>query len=512
MVEQSGRSTQRQTVRWWTLGVLGTAFFLVLLDATIVYVALPRIQRELGFSAGDVHWIMTIYLLLFGGLLIFGGRVAAAVGWRRMFGIGTAVFVAGSALSGAAWSPGALLAGRAVQAIGAALFAPTTLPLLAQAFDEVQRRRYALGVWTAIGALTGTAGLLIGGPLTDLAGWRSIFFLNVPVGIALLVMASILLPAARRSAGDSRAAMRQVDVTGAVALTAALVLVTAAVAEIGRVQWAVTAGLLALSAVAFAAFAVVEARAPNPLVPTYLLRVRKRGGGLLVLFSAGVAVDGASLLLTLDLQGVRGYSATMFGLVMTVMTLSSVVGSFVGQALAARGWLTVVAATSLALTGTGLIVLSAVEGSGGYVLLGLLVLGSGLGAAFVSGQIAVVSGAAPADSLPTSGLADTAFSIGGALGLATVSTVLVHGQTTPPGLVPAAGFRFAFLTAAALTMIGLAATLLLRRRRTAPAGGGGPVPPTLGANPMRAPTVGWIGRSMPIPVSGNGRVANGGTH
>jgi EmrB/QacA subfamily drug resistance transporter len=456
--------------------LLGLAFFLTMLDGTIVYVAMPRIHHELGFTNG-VHWVMTAYLLSFGALLLLGGRLAELFGPKRMFRIGVAAFTAGSLACGIAWSPGALVAGRAVQGIGAALLAPTTLPLVVVHADTDAARGRALGLWTVIGAFAGTVGFLVGGPLTDGPGWRWIFLVNVPLGLGILVLGAVL------AAVRDEAAPRRVDVAGALTLAAALVLLVVAVAGTAQAGWAGTRTLVLLlaSAAAFTVFAGIERRAREPLVPLRILRSRPRLGGMVVLLTAGVVVDGLSFLLTLYMQHALGLSATRFGLLMTVMTLSAVVGSVVGQALVVRFGMRPLAAAGMVLIGVGCLLLTAVSVNGSFfddVFTGLLTFGPGLGAAFVSAQVAVVSGARAAESGTASGIADAAFSIGGALGLAILSSVVVshgHGrladaaQAASP-LVLTAGVRQAFAVAVAIAVLGLAAALALPGRPSPCAG------------------------------------------
>jgi MFS family permease len=225
-------STQPNPRRWLALALLGTAFFMVILDGTIVYVALPSIDDALDFSAGGLQWVMSAYLLTFGGLLLLGGRAADLLGRRRVFMVGVALFAASSLLCGLAWSGEILVAARVAQGVAAAIMAPTALSLLMTVFDEGPERNRALGIWGGIGGVGATSGLLIGGPVTDGLGWEWVFFINVPVGLGVLALCPALLP--ESMAPVSR---RVYDVAGAVTITTALVLLVYAVSEAPDVGW-----------------------------------------------------------------------------------------------------------------------------------------------------------------------------------------------------------------------------------------------------------------------------------
>jgi MFS family permease len=262
--------------RWKALALLCVAFFMVILDAQIVILGLPSIERDLGFAEGDGQWVMTAYLLSFGGLLLLGGRSADLLGRRRMFIVGTALFLATSLLCGLAWTGGVLIAARVVQGASAAIMAPTALSILMTTFEEGAERNKALGIWSAIGALGATAALLIGGPLTDGLGWEWIFFINVPVAAVLLALSPALLRESR-DAGPRRT----YDVAGALTVTGALVALVYAVSEAPRVGWGddQTIGLLVLSVALATVFVRVESRSAAPLVPLRIFRSRSLVGG-----------------------------------------------------------------------------------------------------------------------------------------------------------------------------------------------------------------------------------------
>jgi EmrB/QacA subfamily drug resistance transporter len=463
--------------RWLALALLGTAFFMVILDGTIVYVALPSIDEALGFSAGGLQWVMSAYLLTFGGLLLLGGRSADLLGRRRIFMVGVALFVGSSLLCGLAWSAQVLVAARVLQGIAAAIMAPTALSLLTTVFEEGPERNKALGIWGGIGGVGATSGLLIGGPITEGLGWEWVFFINVPVGLAVLALCPALLP-------ESRAPVRRrvYDLAGGATITAALVLLVYAVSEAPDVGWTgwQTLGSLAAAVALVATFVRTEARSAAPLVPLRIFRSKTLVGGNLVLLTAGATLDGMLIIVTLYAQEVLGYSTVQFGLGVAVLTVMSVVGAVSGQALVGRMGLRPVALTGMILVGAACLVLTQVSVEGSYfgdVFLGLLLFGAGLGATFVASQIAGLSGVAEQESGLAAGLVDSSFNVGSALGIALLSTIAVARTENvlagpdPPASTAAAlteGFKTAFLVALGFALLGaLFALLLLRGEETA---------------------------------------------
>ena len=336
--------------RWWALALLCGAFFMVILDATIVIVALPSIQADLGFSEQGLQWVLSAYALTFGGLLLLGGRAADLLGRRRLFMAGVLLFTAASLLCGLAWSPAALLAARVVQGVGAAIMTPTALSIISTTFPEGAERNKALGIWGMIGGIGATAGWLIGGPLVDGPGWEWIFFINIPLGLAALALAPVLLR-------ESRAAVtrRSYDPAGALTITGALVLLVYAVVEAPDVGWGDvrTILLFAGSAVLLAAFALIESRHRAPLVPLRILRSRTLVGANLVMLLFGTVAFGMPFILTLYAQQVLGYSALEFGLGTAFFAAMAAVGSIVGQAIVLRVGFRAVAAAGMTLIGAG---------------------------------------------------------------------------------------------------------------------------------------------------------------
>jgi EmrB/QacA subfamily drug resistance transporter len=463
--------------RWWALALLCGAFLMVILDAAIVIVALPSIEADLGFSEQGLQWVISAYALTFAGLLLLGGRAADLLGRRRMFVVGVLFFTLASLLCGLAWSPWALIAARAVQGVGAAIMTPTALSIISMTFPEGSERNKALGIWSMMGATGATAAWLIGGPLVEGPGWEWIFFLNIPLGLAALALSPVLLR-------ESRGALtpRSYDPAGALTITAALVLLVYAVIEAPDVGWGDvrTILLLAGSAVLFAAFALIESRHRAPLVPLRILRSRTLVGANLVMLVFATVGFGVPFILTLYAQQVLGYSAIEFGLGTAVFTVIAAVGSIVSQAVVLKVGFRAVAATGLVLLGGGALVFTQVSTGGSYVddmLFGLLVYGAGIGPVFVTATVAALAGVAEHESGLASGLSNTAFQIGAALGVAIVTTVAVSrsedflaaNDGANPLVALNEGFQSAFWACVALAGIGLAlALLLLGRPRETP--------------------------------------------
>ena len=463
--------------RWWALALLCGAFLMVILDAAIVIVALPSIEADLGFSEQGLQWVISAYALTFAGLLLLGGRAADLLGRRRMFVVGVLFFTIASLLCGLAWSPAALIAARAVQGVGAAIMTPTALSIISTTFPEGSDRNKALGIWSVMGATGATAAWLIGGPLVEGPGWEWIFFINIPLGLAALALTPVLLR-------ESRASLtrRSYDPAGALTITGALALLVYAVVEAPDAGWGDGRTILrfAGSAVLLAAFALIESRHAAPLVPLRFLRSRTLVGANLVMLVFGTVAFGVPFILSLYAQQVLGYSAIEFGLGTAVFTVMAAVGSIVSQAVVLRVGFRTVAATGMVLLGGGALILNQVSAGGSYVgdmLFGLLVYGAGIGPAFVTATVAALAGVEEHESGLASGLSNTAFQIGAALGVAIVTTVavtrsedyLAANEGANPLVVLTEGFQSAFLACVVLAGIGVAlALLLLGRPRGAP--------------------------------------------
>jgi EmrB/QacA subfamily drug resistance transporter len=458
--------------RWWALALLCGAFFMVILDGTIVLVALPSIGADLGFSAQGLQWVISAYALTFAGLLLLGGRAADLLGRRRVFMVGVLLFTAASLVCGLAWSPAALLAARVVQGAGAAIMTPTALSIVSTMFPEGAERNKALGIWGTMGALGATTAWLIGGPLVDGPGWEWIFFINIPLGLAALALSPVLLH-------ESRGALtrRSYDPAGALTITGALVLLVYAVVEAPDVGWGDvrTIGLVAVSAVLLAAFVLIESRHQAPLVPLRIFRSRTLVGGNLVMLVFGTLGFGMPFILTLYAQQVLGYSAVKFGVSSLVLPVTASVGSIVAQAAVLKVGFRPIAATGMALMAAGSLLLTQVSVGGSYfgdIFFGLLVFGPGITLAFTTASIAALQGVAEHESGLASGLNNTVFQIGIALGVAIASTVAVSrsedylaaNEGAEPLVALNEGFQSAFLACAVLAGIGLALALLLLGR------------------------------------------------
>jgi EmrB/QacA subfamily drug resistance transporter len=458
--------------RWWALALLCGAFYMVILDAAIVTVALPSIEEELGFSAQGLQWVVSAYALTFAGLLLLGGRAADLLGRRRVFMVGLVLFTFASLLCGLAWSDDALIGARALQGIGAAIMTPTALSIITTIFEEGAERNKALGIWGALGGIGATTAWLIGGPLVDGPGWEWIFFINIPVGLAALALSPLLLRESR-----APTTKRSYDPFGALTITGALALLVYALVEAPDVGWTdpQTVLLLAGSAALLGAFVLIESRHRAPLVPLRILRSRTIVGANAVMLVFGTLPFGLSFILTLYAQQVLGYSAVKFGLTSLVFPAMAAIGSILGQGIALRVGFRPVAAVGMALMGGGALLLTQVSVGGSYlgdIFLGLLVFGPGVGLAFVTASIAALAGVPERESGIASGLSNTSFQIGAAVGVAIVTTVsisrtddyLATNADANPLVALTEGFQSAFLAVAILAGTGVALSLLLLGR------------------------------------------------
>src|SRR5262245_26842468 len=458
--------------RWWALALLCGAFYMVILDAAIVTVALPSIEKELDFSAQGLQWVVSAYALTFAGLLLLGGRAADLLGRRRVFMVGIVLFTLASLLCGLAWSDEALIGARACQGIGAAIMTPSALSIITTTFEEGAERNKALGIWGALGGIGATTAWLIGGPIVDGLGWEWIFFINIPIGLAALALSPVLL---RESMAATE--KRSYDPAGSLTITGALALLVYAIVEAPNTGWGdpQTIALLAGSAVLLAAFLLIEWRHPAPLVPLSIFRSRTIVGANAVMLVFGTLPYGLGFILTLYAQQVLGYSAVKFGLTSLVFPVMAAVGSVVGQGIVLRVGFRPVAAFGMALMGGGALLLTQVSADGTYfgdIFFGLLVFGPGVGLAFVTASIAALAGVPERESGLASGLSNTCFQVGAALGVAIVTTVAVTrtddyvaANAGADRLVALTeGFQSAFLAIAILAGIGVTLALLLLGR------------------------------------------------
>ena len=469
MVRTSISALSESRRRWLGLAVIVAAQFMVVLDIAIVNVALPSIKTDLHFPEADLQWVISAYAIVFGGFLLLGGRLADVLGRRRLFAAGLLLFSASSLLCGLAWSEGSLIAFRAVQGLGGALLAPAALSILMTTFREGRDRNLALGIWGAASGTGGAAGVLLGGVLTSSLSWAWVFFINVPVGAAVLAVTPWLV---RESRSELR--HRHFDVAGATSITAGLMLFVYGLTRTATSGWGdpTTLAFLAASAVLVAAFIVIELRSKAPLLPLRIFRQRTLAAANGIAVIVGVTAFSQFFLLTLYTQQVLHYSAMQTGAGFVVTTLAIVVFSNVGQKLVTRFGIRPVLSSGLVLVAVSMALLTQLPAHGHYfwdLFPAFLISGIGMGFTFVPMTIAGLTGVAPADAGVASGLINTTRQIGGAVGLAAVSTIAAasvhHGvSASVAGADLTHGFRTAFEILTGLTLVGVAIAV----RYTAP--------------------------------------------
>ena len=453
--------------RWLALALIVLAQFMVVLDIAIVNVALPTIKADLRFSEENLQWVISAYAILFGGFLLLGGRLADVFGRRRLFVVGLVLFAASSLLCGIAWSEGSLIAFRALQGLGGALLAPAALSILSTTFREGRERNLALGIWGAASGSGGAAGVLLGGVLTSYLSWSWIFFINVPVGLLVVALAPAFLAESR-----SELRHRHFDVAGAASVTSGLMLLVYALTSATRHGWSsgTTVGLLAVAAALLVAFVGIELRSAAPLLPLRIFRLR----AVTVSNTVGLLVAAVGFsqffLLTLYMQQVLHYSAVQTGLAFAAITLTVVVFSNVAQALVTRLGVRTVLTCGLLLTATAQALLLRLPVNGHYfwdLFPAFLLTGLGLASSFVPVAIAGLSGVPAADAGVASGLINASRQIGGAIGLAAVSTIAASytagGAAAGNGLTN--GVDTAFTVLAALAIAGALIAVAFTRQR-----------------------------------------------
>ena len=455
--------------QWLALGLLCVVQFMVVLDVAIVNVALPSIQQDLGFSQGDLQWVISAYALVFGGFLLLGGRAADIVGRRRLFLVGVVVFTVASLLAGLAWSDTSLIAARVLQGLGAAVITPAALSILSTTFPEGRERNIALGAWGAVGGFGAVAGVLLGGVLTDALSWEWIFFVNVPVGAAAFLIAPFLLDESRD------AEVKSFDVPGAVLVTGGLSTLVYAVTQAGQEGWLAgeTLGSFGIAAVLLAGFVGWELRHHDPLMRFGILRTSTVSGANVAGFILGTALFSMFLMLTLYMQQVLGYSAMRSGVAYLAVAGTAIVWSAVAAQLVTRIGVKPVMVIGMATLTAGLVYFTQVSSGGSYVadlLPGFLLIGVGIGFSFVPISIAALAGVQPAEAGLASGLINTSQQIGGAIGIAALSTIATSrtedavGSGTALSVALIDGFSAAFLVGAIIAAVGLISVLVLIRR------------------------------------------------
>jgi EmrB/QacA subfamily drug resistance transporter len=468
--------TERGQARqpWSILILLAVAQFMVILDVTVVNVALPSIGSDLGFAAGDLRWVVTAYVLFTGGLLLLGGRAADMLGRRRVFLTGLALFTAASFASGLAVSPAMLIASRAAQGLGAAMLSPAALSIVTATYTGA-RRTAALSAWGAIAAAGSVIGLVVGGMLTSWLSWEWVFFINVPIGLTAFPLALRIVPSRPGSGG-----LRQLDVAGAVSLVGGLVALVDAIQGTSTHGWgsARTLALLAASALLLGTFLAVESRARRPLVPLATWSIRSLSSGVGMMFGATGFMIGTLYLGSLYMQGELGFSALQAGLAFLPVSITiGVVAQLARRALSAVGTRTVMV-VGLLLMAAGGAVLSVAPDHATYVsdlLPGFVLVGASLGLVFVSVQVTAFSEVGEAMAGLASGLFTTGHEIGAAFGVAVFSTVAAGtGNDAVASLGSGAaygkGIGVAALVALGMAVLAAITVPAIRPPRTARAG------------------------------------------
>jgi len=456
--------------KWFALGLLCVTQFVVVLDIAIVNVALPSIQTDLGFSQENLQWVISAYSLVFGGFLLLGGRLADIIGRRGVFMVGLVIFSLGSLLCGLAWSEASLIGARAFQGLGAATITPAALSILTTTFTEGRERNIALGAWGATGGFGAAGGVLMGGILTDLLSWEWIFFVNVPVGVAALILSPILLNESRDAHGQSH------DVGGAVLVTSGLVLLVLGITQGRQWDWGSgrTIGVFAASAVLLAAFALWEQRQHEPLVPFSIFKLQTLTAANVAGFIMGTAMFAMFLILTLYMQQVLGMTALKTGLGYLAVAGTAVIWANVAAQVVNRIGVKPALILGMSMLTAGLLYFTQVSVDGSYwtdLFPGFLILGVAIPFAFVPITIAALAGTKPHEAGLASGLINTSQQIGGAVGIAVLSTIAVSttddevasGTAVPVALTD--GFVNAFWAGAAIAFAGLLVAIFLVRGR-----------------------------------------------
>ena len=456
--------------KWWALALLCAVQFMVVLDVAIVNVALPSIQVDLGFSSENLQWIISAYALVFGGFLLLGGRLADILGRRQVFMAGLVIFTIGSLLCGLAWSDESLIGARALQGLGAATITPSALSILTTTFAEGRERNIALGAWGAVGGFGAAAGVLLGGILTDLLSWEWIFFVNIPVGIAGLVLAPILLSESKDAHGQSH------DIPGAVLVTGGLSLLVLGITQGQQWGWGsvATVGVFVASAVMLGAFALWEQRQEHPLVPFSIFRLQTLTAANVAGFIMGTAMFSMFLMLTLYMQQVLDFSPLKTGVGYLAVAGTAVIWANVAAVAVNRVGVKPALILGMSLLTAGLLYFTQVSVDGSYwadLFPGFLILGIAIPFVFVPVTIAALAGTKPQEAGLASGLINTTQQIGGAVGIALLSTIAVSttedalgtGAAAPVALTD--GFVNAFWAGAAIAFVGVLVSIFMVRGR-----------------------------------------------
>ena len=460
-------TTELPSRKGYALALLALTQFVIVLDASIVNVALPSIGKALDFSQDNLSWVVNAYTLFFGGFLLLGGRLADLLGRRSVFMGGLVLFAIASLMGGLAQSDTWLVIARGAQGLGAALISPAALSLVTTIFSEGAERNRALGVWGAVAGSGGAAGVLLGGMLTKWAGWEWVLFVNVPIGIAAAALAPRILPESRHEG------KRVFDVTGAVLVTAGLVLLVYAIVEAPRYGWGSlhTLGLGAVALALIAAFLGWESRTKHPLMPFSIFRLRTLRGANVVGLLIGMSLFSMFFFISLYLQQVLGYDALKTGLSYLPLAFTIIVSAGVASQLVNRLGFKPVLVSGMLLVAGAIFWFSMVSAGGGYVsdvLFPSIIAGAGLGLSFVPVTIAAVTGTRPDEAGLASGLINTSQQVGGALGLAILAAIanshtadVIAGGEHNRAVALTEGFQTAFLVGAGFALAGAILAALL---------------------------------------------------
>jgi len=451
--------------RWLTLAVVGAAFFMTILDVAIVNVAIPSIQLKLNTTPATVQWVLIAYSITFGGFLLLGGRMADLLGRRLIFLVGLTLFTIASLVCGLAGSIAILIAARAVQGVGAAIISPAALSIVSTTFEEGADRNKALGIWGALGGSGAAAGVLFGGLITKYLGWEWIFFVNVPVGALVFALTPVFVPESRADMPD-----RRFDAAGAVTVTGGLALLVYAISKAPDVGWgsARTILLLIASGVILAAFVLIELRGRAPLMPFSIFRIRSVLGANVVGFLLGAVIFADFFILTFYVQETLHWSALKTGVTFLATAGTTVIWAGVAQALTTRYGPRPVIVTGLLVLAGSMVAYTRIPVDGHFwpdLLPAYLAFALGLAFAFVPVTIAALAQVAPREAGLASGLINTSQQIGGAIGIAIVTTIFRTKAKdlgfTPQGFVT--GYQDAFWALIALALLGAVAAFILLR-------------------------------------------------
>ena len=461
--------------RWKALAVVCAAYFMTILDVAIVNVALPTIGKDLNFSRDNLQWVVTAYAITFGGFLLLGGRAADILGRRRVFLTGVVLFTTASLFCGLAWSEGVLIGARAIQGFGAAIISPAALSIITTTFEEGPERNKALGVWGAMGGSGAAVGVLLGGVLTKYAGWEWIFFINVPVGI----VAFLLAPRFVRESRDDRSTSP--DIAGAVTVTAGIALLVYAVSNAPVHGWGsgwVIARLI-VAAVLLLGFLVIESRVKEPLMPFSIFRIRTVAGANATAFMLGAVTFSNFFILTLFVQQVWHYSALKTGVTFAVTAVSAVLWAGLAQFLTTKIGAKPVMLIGFVAFAIGIFLYTQISSDGSFagdLLPGYIVVGFALPFTFIPISVAALAGVKAHEAGLASGLFNTSQQVGGAIGVAVVSSVSIShfnkltGEGIPFAQAFTSGAQWAFWVMFGVALASLlAAVTLIKREELAPA-------------------------------------------